>query len=299
MYLVVAAIFIPLGVLVFVQSSNLYASPLIRYDNEPLCNVGYQTLNGETRSCRIRLVVDKNVSAPAYLYYGMVNFYQNARTYVSSRSDEQLRGDADPDTSTCDPLETFPNGSTIVPCGLVANSRFNDTFELFRDDALLSPLTLNGSGIAWSVDRDTRFLGAPNNTAAQNASIENEDFMVWMRLAAYRNWKKLYRVIDDGLEEGNYTVRINASFPVESFDGEKFFFVSETTWFGGPNEALGITYIAVGGVALVLAIAITVRSRASVELDMPEETTVFLDGLVKDPFVPGSAPVDPLPPRSV
>lgn len=285
MYIIIAIIFIPLGAAIYIQSRNLYSSPRLRYDNVDRCDVGNETLNNETKTCLIRFDIDKNVTAPAYFYYGMVNFYQNARTYVSSRSETQLRGNDNPSTDTCSPAETDANGTVLVPCGLAAQSFFNDSFELCRT-ARCQPsnvVQFNGTNISWEVDRNQRFLNSTSFTQEQANLITSEDFMVWMRLAAYRNWKKLYRRVEEDLEAGRYFVRIRASYPVESFEGEKFFFLAETSWFGGPNEALGLGYLVVGGICLCVAIAFAIRSRMLLNLDLPPETTVNLEGFVKHP----------------
>lgn len=249
-----------------------------RYDNNGGCDIGESSAEG---NCTIRFNITSSVKAPSYFYYGLVNFYQNARTYVTSRSDEQLRGQDNPDTSVCEPLEKGADGQTLVPCGLVANSQFNDSFKMCFDSQCTREVALEKNGIAWDVDRESRFLGNNNSfTQAQNERIRDEDFMVWMRLAAYRNWKKLYRIIQTDLEPGVYWVKIDSRFPVKSFDGQKFFFISETTWFGGPNRTLAIAYLVVGGVALLLSILVLIRSRITPDLDLPPETTVQLDGLV-------------------
>lgn len=290
MYLVVSLIFIPIGAIIYVQSTRLLSTPRLRYDDVERCNVGPTSNSSFVRTCTISLEIKEDVEGPVYFYYGLVNFYQNARTYVTSRSDAQLRGDENPDISTCDPLENNPDGSPLVPCGLVANSRFNDTFELCNDKFCNSKVALKGTGIAWNIDREVRFRPPPNSSDDIKRLFRNEDFMVWMRLSAYRNWKKLYRIIDNGLQQGEYFVRINASYPVESFDGEKFFYIAETTWFGGPNEALGLSYLVTGGVALIFAALIAWRAVTTRELDLPPETALSLEGLVADADLP---PRDP------
>lgn len=286
MYFIVSAIFIPLGIIIYIQSTELGNTPPLRYDNDPRCDVGPG--EGEfgddppERICSFTVEVKHNITAPSYFYYGLVNFYQNARTYVESRSYEQLRGNpvSVGGADTCDPLIT--NGTedqVLVPCGLVANSRFNDSFLLCRDADCEQPVSLNKDVIAWEIDVEKRFLRSESYSEEENDLIRSQDFMVWMRAAAYRNWKKLYRRIDDDLPAGNYTVIVTSRFPVESFGGEKFFFISDTTWFGGPNEILGISYIVVGGVALLLAIVFLIKSRQSPDLDLPPETTVSLEGI--------------------
>lgn len=268
MYAIITLLFIPLGVVILVQSTRLYSSPFLSYSE------GGMEL--------VRVVIDQEVKGPSYFYYGITNFYQNARRYIDSRSDPQLRGAQNPDTSTCEPAE-FENDSktVLVPCGLVAQSFFNDSFELFKTEQTPSEankVSLSDTNIAWDIDRNERF-------ASKIGEFDiSQDFMVWMRVSAYRNWKKLYRIITDDLTPGDYLVRVNSTFPVSEFGGQKFFFISETTWFGGPNIALGIVYITVGAIALVVAIVFSIRSRMTQDLDLPPETTVHLDGLVKHPF---------------
>lgn len=275
MYLVVSAIFIPLGIVLLTQSLNLFSTSLLRYDANSCAVANQTTVDTPASTCTIRLNVGKDiVAAPSYFYYGITNFYQNARTYVKSRSDEQLRGNENPDTTVCVPLEFDPADNTTVlnPCGLVANSKFNDTFRLCRDVNCNDEVNLNGTNIAWDIDRESRFTKGTS-----------EDFMVWMRLSAYRTWKKLYRRIEEDLTKGDYWVKINSRYPVSGFGGKKFFFISQTTWFGGPNLPLAISYIVVGCISLSIAVFFGVRSKLTKEMELPPETSVYLEGLVKHP----------------
>ena len=108
------------------------------------------------------------MKGPVYLYYKLTNFYQNHRKYVESYDLEQLRGEAlssDDVTDNCKPLKhRVYNGEEklIYPCGLIANSYFNDTIS---NPVLLN--TRNGDnnetyifsdkGISWPLDRSHKF----------------------------------------------------------------------------------------------------------------------------------------------
>jgi len=105
----------------------------------------------------------EDVEGPLYVYYGLENFYQNHRLYVKSQSVDQLTGQPITDLASiqrdCSPA-VYTNGvpnspyvntptpgyKLLYPCGLIANSMFNDKFSL----AL--PQTMDEKGIAWESD---------------------------------------------------------------------------------------------------------------------------------------------------
>lgn len=230
--------------------------------------------------CTVTMTVPKDIPGPAYFYYKLTNFYQNHRRYVSSRSDLQLSG-MPPVTvggiAECTPLQSV-NGSQApadmyLPCGLVANSFFTDTFSL-QDQATLQNVAWRRDQISWASDRDKKFknmtqayidahpgislrvppglegLAAPN----QQFNVENEDFIVWMRVAGLPTFRKLYARIPAGLPQGVYNVNIGIKYSTQLFGGSKSVVVTSTSFIGGYNPFLGIAYIVVGGLCLLLAI---------------------------------------------
>lgn len=83
-----------------------------------------------------------------------MNFSMNFR-YVKSRSDQQLRNNGSfGDTDPCEPEDTTSDRSPIVPCGLIAWSLFNDTYDFTRNN---QQLNVNTRGISWKSDREHKF----------------------------------------------------------------------------------------------------------------------------------------------
>lgn len=73
---------------------------------------------------------------------------------MKSRSDSQLRSLKDENQiDACKPEDKVGNG-TIVPCGLIAWSLFNDTYVLSRGSQAIA---VNKKGIAWKSDREHKF----------------------------------------------------------------------------------------------------------------------------------------------
>ena len=97
--------------------------------------------------------ITEEMEAPVYVYYEISNFYQNYQRYMVSYDSDQLLGENKDkeDLSGCSPLKS--NGSlTLSPCGVVANSLFNDVISLKNDD-----VTLHETGIAWKSDVHKKF----------------------------------------------------------------------------------------------------------------------------------------------
>lgn len=206
-------------------------------------NVVYGTgVTKTTPLCSIQFDIPDDLKPPVLFYYRLTNFYQNHRRYVKSLDTDQLLGKAVSvstiQTGSCDPLRLAPDGRPYYPCGLIANSVFNDTFT--------SPLLLNvpnasslderyfmsDRGIAWSSDKQlygpTRYnysqiavppnwveRWGPDGYTAKNPPpnlAEDEPFQVWMRTAGLPAFTKLARRNDNQtMQSGRYQVDVQLS----------------------------------------------------------------------------------------
>lgn len=182
---------------------------------------GGQPVN--TSVCSLQFNIPDNLKPPVLLYYRLTNFYQNHRRYVKSLDSNQLKGDAINNNSlgACSPLNTDSDGKPYWPCGLIANSIFNDSFsnpvQLNVHDSSAPNATYNmtDSGIAWKSDKalyaTTKYhpeditpppnwsLRYQDNYTADNLpDLENDEaFQVWMRTAGLPNFSKLAKRNDN------------------------------------------------------------------------------------------------------
>jgi hypothetical protein len=123
-------------------------------------------------TCQIQLQVPFNMGdmqPPVLVHYQIDNFYQNYRTYQVSYDMAQLLGSLTQDkvsADLCQPLNKLRDTQTgqeikINPCGLIANSLFNDVFTLESivgpDGVEIEGAVMNETGIAWKSDLQWKY----------------------------------------------------------------------------------------------------------------------------------------------
>ncbi|EPY53119.1 CDC50 domain-containing protein [Schizosaccharomyces cryophilus OY26] len=243
-------------------------------------------LDLDIKVCNVRFTVPSLMKAPIFLYYRLTNFYQNHRRYAKSLDEKQIRGYAqdanDVKSSGCYPLEVNEHGKPYYPCGLIANSLFNDSFsslnQVTNNETTSNTYKLSSKNIAWSSDA-SRFkktlykpedvvpppnwvLRYPNGYTDDNMPdlSSMEELQVWMRTAGLPTFSKLAKRNDkDHLTPGTYEISIGLHFPVKEYDGTKSIVLTTRSALGGKNPFLGIAYIVVSVVSVVLGTLFTLR----------------------------------------
>ncbi|GJJ69015.1 hypothetical protein EMPS_01361 [Entomortierella parvispora] len=239
--------------------------------------------------CNIQLTFPVDLQPPVMMYYKLTNFYQNHRKYTKSLDYKQLGGEASSKESIISRkgCTINPADPLVYPCGLIANSMFNDTISGLT--AVPTPgteapatgenYTFADTGIAWSTDR-TKYgnYGYTNLSAIvppPNWSIrypsdtysadfpppkitEDEHFQVWMRTAGWPTFLKAYGRNDNTvLKKGTYQMTIDMNFPIDTYGGKKYIVFSTLGATGGRNNVLGIGYIIAAVLSAALGIIFT------------------------------------------
>lgn len=299
-FYIMAIVCMVLGVwlLLTVQSTQ---EKKIDYTETETCDECFEkrknvSLAAEFCKCTVVFTLEKPFKGDVFFYYGLRNFHQNLRRYMDSRDDAQMVGrkrNLQNPSSYCKPFDKDANGVPFAPCGAVANSKFNDTFELtyHSSSGVKHSVPLLRQGLTWYTDKNVKYRNPKmgNLTLAEvfkdtvkplywnktvdnldpdhdltNNGFVNDDLIVWMREAAFPNFKKLYGILnrrkpfEEGLPAGNYTIDIDYNFAVQYFRGRKEVVLTTLTWFGGQNHFLPIAYLVTSSFILLLAIVLTV-----------------------------------------
>lgn len=275
--------------------------------DESCCKIGDAYNAG--KECVIEFTTTRELEPPILIHYELTNFHQNHRSYYESRDPYQLLGRRTEDQdqlsfTKCQPLNKLGD-ITLNPCGLTANTLFNDIFELEGGtDVEGKDLAMLETGIAWQSDLqylfqqpndfnkslcttctafdcencldcceegdscDTPFQEKdgscwryyyPDDDTTQYLyetypdiispleGVENEHFIVWMRIATQPTFRKLYGWIDQTIPAGEtLRFRVKNNYAVTRFKGSKSLVVSTTSIFGGRNPFLAPVFIYVG-----------------------------------------------------
>lgn len=311
-YLALATIMIPFGYHIVGESDKII-------ELKQLYDVGNITDNGiaacesigenynANENCTIVFEVPQDMEPPVLVYYEITSFHQNYRRYTTSRDDHQLTGkigdQSSIDASNCAPLNIL--GDTVInPCGLIANTFFNDRFALIDNgstDVDGNKLVLREDGIAWRSDLKYRYKmpdgyrealcpedqcdasccennGFSCDTPARHPRdglcyaydypeptttqylyqtypnivsplehVKNEHFVVWMRMAATPDFRKLYGYIDQKVPKGTLLeFEVNMNWVVQSFKGTKALKLTTNSMWGTKGTWLGTTIYIIG-----------------------------------------------------
>jgi hypothetical protein len=244
----------------------------------PVCNIS-----------KLAITIPVDMTPPIYMYYYITGFYQNYRLYAKSRYDSQLAGYTNlvtTDLSDCSPFlfygdrnnlnGTYTMNDVYMPCGMVAWSMFNDTFDLYSSSIVGNNTTYNllcncsnpdnvnctKNGITLiTSDLYRRGAVGRNYTTTYYGEAEHylpdimdPDFQVWMLTAHFPDFRKLYRIINVPLKAGTYYLDVNQRWP-GAYGGTKSIILSTGSWIGGQNLFFAILNIAVGGTAFLVATA--------------------------------------------
>lgn len=165
---------------------------------------------------------------------------------------------------------------------LTTDQQNRTSHTLVCDTARLEGMSCRKRGIAWSSDVDRRFRPIPanrpmtvgyggvpterNNSWVQKGwyenevghripSMQDEDLMVWMRVAAKSTFQKKLRYIDIDLLPGAYLLEVTQRYPLS----EKAILVTSETWLGPKDMTNGVAFEVIGALCLVWAVGLLIQ----------------------------------------
>lgn len=194
-YLLIGVIFIPTGIVLRNKSKNLIELKTI-YESYTKkgppadvtgCEIGNnpnQMYLNNQQTCQIQMQVPPDqgdMEPPVLVHYEIDNFFQNYRKYTNSFDPHQLFGELEQSeiaAGDCQPLNVI-GGVKINPCGLIANTLFNDVITLESivgpDGEVIQNAPMVETGIAWASDLEWKYRQPKGFEAEQCPSCDQCD----------------------------------------------------------------------------------------------------------------------------
>jgi hypothetical protein len=185
-----------------------------------------------------------------YMSRNKDHFKTNNQSEIKSYSDEVME----------------PN-SLMNPCGLIADSKFNDTFGLFSSND--NNITIDINKITYEMDRKKNFKNDKNYKNTQWQDKEDEHFIVWMNMELFPNFIKKWGNIYQDLPKGEYKLIINNQWGKSQWNIKKYFILAKGNKFG-TETFFGFILIISCGLEVILIIIIYISKYKKKKFN-PEE----------------------------
>ena len=204
-------------------------------------------------TCEFTFDIQKNITSPVFFYYKLNNFYSNHIDYVKSKNYAQLRGEKVSNKtidSSCkymsrnidhfkgenkNKILSYKNfamdeNSIMNPCGLIADSLFDDTFKLYDSNG--NNIQIFQKNITHQIDREKNFKNNENSQNIQWFDKENEHFIVWMNMELFPHFIKKWGYIRKDLPKGKYKIVIDNKWGKPQWEVKKYFVLAKGNKFG-------------------------------------------------------------------
>ena len=239
-----------LGVFIYLEVKDL---PQIRRQYDTICDRYYA-------NCRVNITVDTELKQPIYLFIEIDPISQTIFPLKDSFSIDQLTDslkdkitdevtDQDLVADDCkfallnqdmsDVIDIEAAGlnpmQVAYPCGLMTKYFPSDDFykiEMIKDkegNIQNTSFEIKSEGLIPETWKSNVEFKNAEAAGRRWMDVETERFKIWMKRSSMYAPSKLWGVIENDLQPGEYYVHIRISYDVSPFNGKKFFVLNGNT----------------------------------------------------------------------
>ncbi|KAF0993364.1 LOW QUALITY PROTEIN: hypothetical protein HZS_6822 [Henneguya salminicola] len=216
--------------------------------------------------CSVKIGIKNDLNQPVYISYQVKGFHQNMKSYYISFEPLQLNGIIpEIPREQCGEWRKS-NKKWVMPCGALAHSLFNDTFNFFSDEdknkyklAYIPLIKSDRSKFknpdipeGKTLDDIYQPFSPPvswrrplSKFDMEYNGAQNPDFVNWMIPSPLATFVKPYRIITGQsiLSSGNYTITIEYNYPITSVKVRKYIVLAQSSAFGPQNTPIFVLSI--------------------------------------------------------
>ncbi|CAH0713718.1 unnamed protein product, partial [Brenthis ino] len=243
-----------------------YTDCIKEYSDDNITCKDYRKKERDTCVCFYDFNLTEDFDGKVIIYYELESYNQLRSDYVNSKDDSQLQGILNTIPSeNCEPYRYNEDKKPIAPCGIIADTIFNDTFSIL-DNSDNTNVNYKLSGMLTDADK-LGFRNPENITEAQNYfakpknwrksiweldlnniennGFQNEMFIGWMKT----DWKRKPRgLLTRDLPSGDYSLRVAYHYPPSMYDGRRKVIIEST------STSVNIVLAVVGSIMIVLGL---------------------------------------------
>lgn len=195
------------------------------------------------------------LSGNIFFYFELHDYYQTYFLMARHLSIEGIRGRLEDY-----PVECETNNKTTIACEIFNKIFFLDCYEILNGN--FSELDITWRHTKGNLYKEaegpyedsSNWILHPNVSDYFSGEALNEHFIVWMRIAAKPNFRKLYSKSSDGCP-ANLHVHVHCFYPYTLYHGERYLVLLKPDGLGGKSLMLAIFNFILSGVIVVFIVA--------------------------------------------
>jgi len=245
-FLLLAIFFTVVGIILTIYTTEVKETSY-KYSVDPQCTPNVSV-------CTFSFYLEETYESPVYFWFQLRYVYQNHHQYVISSDIDDMSATDEGDPDRCYPIFTNRDANKSIsvlgtpldpdapalPCGIAANTLFNDTYAMRTSSGTI--IFLNKTAIAYENRHATR-IPVDQDLSKQWIRFNNESLLNWLHLAPLGSFRKLWARIDQDLPPGEYVITVNNNFNISYYDGDKSVVIGTVNYFGTKNYLLLVMYL--------------------------------------------------------
>lgn len=221
-------------------------------------------------TCTLRVNITGELAHPIAVMYRISGLYQNHLKSMTSRNDNQLRGEyvRYDQMEACSPYRSWGDDPSptmwILPCGLEAVTMFNDTFEI--DQFRLHGPDYQETGV---VMRELNAMYQTGDKWLEEKEEYTNDqlnlrFASWMDTAAFPKFQRIWgKTLESGaVGTKHLDITIQSNYNASAFGGRKEVIIAGKRSFPKGARLLGTFYIGFGVIMFISAASVVVAKQS-------------------------------------
>lgn len=259
-----------------------YTNCIDYFKSDKLCVERLKEVKRDACTCLVKFELTQPMEGDVFLYYELPDL-QTSEQYFNSKDTQQLAGILNTNLSANCGNFSVNEGKPIAPCGQIADSFFQDTYDVFHinksDAGSMEIINVTTFGLNGITEEDKKHYRNPagdlktalkdfakpkswtknlwelDSANPENNGFQNEIFIGWMKADLKRKPALRIKRMDmykDGIPAGSYSFRIR--YKASSYVHQRLVILSsKRTVINETRNVWSYTMIVIGALTCIIS----------------------------------------------